>query len=103
MGPELPATGDVAPSLRVAGDGLPSLETLRLFFVIEERCDKAKSEVVVIGALWGANKRPSPPSLSKTAEGDGKRSSGLEDMNVSRKDGGKKADVENGIGQGIRC
>lgn len=77
---ELPATGYVDPSLRVAGDGLPSLETLRRFFVIEERCDEAKSEVVVISALWGANKRPSPPSLSKTAEGDGKRSSGLEDM-----------------------
>lgn len=100
---ELPATGYVVPSLRVAGDGLPSLETLRRFFVIEERCDEAKSEAVVIGALWGANKRPSPLSLSKTAEGDDKRSSGLEDMDVSHKDGGKKADVEKGIGQGIRC
>lgn len=85
---ELPATGYVAPSLRVAGDGLPLLETLRRFFVIEERCDEANSEVIAIGALWGPNKRPSPPSLSKTAEGDGKRSSGLEDMDVSHKDVG---------------
>lgn len=103
MGVKLPTTGDAAPSLGVAGDGLPSLKTLRRFFVIEQRYDEAKSEVAVIDALGGANERSSPPSLSKTAEGDGKRSSGLEDMNVSQKDGGKKADVENGIGQGIRC
>lgn len=45
-------------------------------------------------ALGAANERPSPPSSSKMAEGDDRRSSGLEeDMNGPYKDSAKKMDV----------
>lgn len=49
-------------------------------------------------ALGAANERPSPPSSSKMAEGDGRRSSGLEeDMNGPYKDSAKKMDVVKGL------
>lgn len=50
----------------------------------------------MVDALGAANERPSPLSSSKIAEGDGRRSSGLEDMN-GRTNSAKKADVVKGL------